>query len=444
MALKKILSAIRPGRSRAEKLPLLVFREFEAGVNLIEDYDQIARNFLGKIKEVCPGPKLLLLVHEADSGRFHMAASANVDEAKPGPPSSRAIRAWRSGSRSTRPRWRVKRQPGLREFLTPKETGLMDALGVEIAFPLLSMNRLIGILLVGGKPDGQPFTRTEISFIRALLPQAGIALENASFFKEQRDRLRRMSRADRLATIGELAAGAAHEIRNPLTAVRSSLQYLESKSTDPTTKDLSTRRFAKPTGSNEIVSALLAFSRPTETVREPLDLRDTLAESLDLVAFQPRRRNISMLRDFPDPLPVRGTAAQLKQLFLNLFLNAVEAMPAGGTLRLEGRSRRREVLVSVTDSGRRDRRGDSTGSSIPFSRPRKPEPGLGLSICYGIVKSHDGEIEVQSRDGQGTTILVRLPFRFGKEIMIFKILIIDDEQGIRDIFSLLLSEKGDS
>jgi signal transduction histidine kinase len=219
-----------------------------------------------------------------------------------------------------------------------------------------------------------------------------------------------MSRADRLATIGELAAGAAHEIRNPLTAVRSSLQYLESKTSDPTTKDLLGTALRETSRINEIVSALLAFSRPSETVREHRDLRDTLAESLDLVSYQAGKRNISILRDFPDPLPVRGDGGQLKQVFLNLLINAVEAMPTGGTLGVEGRRQADgKVSVSVSDTGegipedRMDRIFD------PFYTTKKNGTGLGLSICYHIVKTHDGDIEVKSREGQGTTILVRFP-----------------------------------
>ena len=141
-------------RRRDEKLPLLVFREFEAGVNLIEDYDQIARNFLGKIKEVCPGPKLLLLVHDADSGRFQPAASVDVGEAEGRTaviPRDSRLAKWLKVNET---HLELKRRPGLQEYLTPKEAGLMAALGIEIAFPLISMNRLIGILLVGSKPGG--------------------------------------------------------------------------------------------------------------------------------------------------------------------------------------------------------------------------------------------------------------------------------------------------
>lgn len=220
-----------------------------------------------------------------------------------------------------------------------------------------------------------------------------------------------MSRADRLATIGELAAGAAHEIRNPLTAIRSSLQYLEAKSADHATKKLLGAALQETARINEIVSALLAFSRPSDIVRERHDLRETLGESLDLVLFQAGARKISVRRAFPDkPLVVEGDRSQLKQLFLNLFLNALQAMEAGGELAVEalGKNGTRAV-VAVADTGEGIPEENLDRIFDPFFTTKKGGTGLGLSICYSIVKSHRGEIEVKSRPGKGTTIYVSLP-----------------------------------
>jgi signal transduction histidine kinase len=404
-----------PGRGRwkkqDDKLPLLVFREFEAGVNLIEDYDQIARNFLGKIKEVCPGPKLILLIHDADTGRFAPAASLDANEEE--------TRSAVFSRDSRLAKWlkvnethlEISRRPGVLGYLTPKEAGALSGLGIEIAFPLMSMNRLIGILLVGAKKGDKPFTRLEISFILTLLPQAGIALENALLFKEQRERFRRMSRADRLATVGELAAGAAHEIRNPLTAIRSSLQYLEAKSPDEASRKLLAAALQETGRINEIVSALLAFSRPSEIVRERHDLRETLQDSLELIALQAGSKGVNIRRVFPEePLLVQGDRSQLKQLFLNVFLNAVQAMPGGGELAVEASTKNgRKAFVVVADTGEGIPEENLDRIFDPFFTTKKGGTGLGLSICYNIVKSHGGDIEVKSRPGQGTTILVHLP-----------------------------------
>jgi len=397
-------------KKRRSNLPFLVYKEFADSLNLIEDFDHLAGNILGKIREVCAVRVLVLLVYDPDAGRFAAAAFSGLSEPTARkiflPRDSKLVK-WLKVNETELDLFRRGRE---HDFLSEAETKTFEDLGVTVCFPLISMNRLIGILLAGGKDNGGPLSENETSFISLLLPQAGIALENAILFKEQRERFRRMSRADRLATIGELAAGAAHEIRNPLTAVRSSLQYLESKDGDETTKKLIATALRETNRINEIVSALLSFSRPAEIVKELHDLRDTVAESLDLISFQAAGRTVAVAREFPDPLPVLGDRSQLKQLFLNLFLNAVQAMPDGGSLRVEARrGNGPKAVVSVADTGegipedRLDRIFD------PFFTTKKNGTGLGLSICDHIVKTHDGDIEVKSKAGRGTTIFVRLP-----------------------------------
>jgi len=401
----------RPIFKKHETFPLLVFKEFGDSLNLIEDFDHLALNFLGKIREVCPASKLFLLIHDSDTGRFACAASSGAPEEE-----ARSLFLTRD---SRLAKWlkinqiflEVSKQPGVLEYLTEKETAILKTLGIEVSYPVMSMNRLIGILLVGAKKGGPRFNKAEISFIGSLLPQAGIALENALLFKEQRERFRRMSRADKLATVGELAAGAAHEIRNPLTSIRSSLQYLDGKGTDEATRKLLRAALDETTRINDIVSALLAFSRPTELVREKHDLLATLADSLELVSFQARTQNVILKRVFPDaPIPIEGDRAQLKQLFLNVFLNAVQAMPAGGELTVEAMRREgQKAVVSVRDTGEGIPEENLDRIFDPFFTTKKSGTGLGLSICYNIVRSHGGEIEVKSKPGRGTTILISLP-----------------------------------
>jgi len=409
----KIQALIRKlsGQKREEAFPLLVFKEFENSLSLIEDFDHLAGNFLGKIREVCPVRSLILLIHDSDTGRFAVSAFSGLPDESARtiffPRNSRLVK-WLKVNET---HLDIPHHRDVLEFLTPIERETLRNLEIAVCFPLMSMNRLIGILLAGGKAGGDPLTKSETSFISSLLPQAGIALENALLFKEQRERFRRMSRADRLATIGELAAGAAHEIRNPLTAIRSSLQYLESKSTDETTRKLLGAALQETARINEIVSALLAFSRPSEIVKERHDLRETLAESLDLISFQAVSRKVAVQRDFSiEMMEVQGDRSQLKQLFLNLFLNAIQAMPAGGALKVEAlRKDGPKAVITVVDTGEGIPEDHLDRIFDPFFTTKKSGTGLGLSICYNIVKTHHGEIEVKSKSGQGTTILVSLP-----------------------------------
>ncbi len=273
------------------------------------------------------------------------------------------------------------------------------------------MNRLIGILGVGEKESGRDIPAEETAFLDSLMPQAGIALENALLYKEQRERYRRMLRADRLATIGELAAGAAHEIRNPLTSIKSSLQYLESRCREENEKKLFGVALRETDRIDEILAALLSFSRPTELRKEPCDLVALLEESAALVAIQARAKGVDLRTSLPPaPVVVEADGSQLKQVFLNVFLNAVQAMEAGGALAVEAlRAGSGRSLVRIKDTGPGIPEEALEKVFDPFFTTKKGGTGLGLSICYTIVKAHGGEIEVRSRVGEGTTVLVTLP-----------------------------------
>jgi signal transduction histidine kinase len=236
-------------------------------------------------------------------------------------------------------------------------------------------------------------------------------MENAILYKEQKERFRRMLRADKLATIGELAAGAAHEIRNPLTAVKSSLQYLQDKNPDETARKLLTTALEETGRIEEILSGMLSLSRPSEMKKERHDLSETLRECLELISFQARKNKVVIVQAYPAaPIVLVADRSQLKQLFLNILLNAVQAMPDGGEIRVQASVPDGvKALVSVADTGEGILEENLDRIFDPFFTTKKGGTGLGLSICYGIVKSHEGEIEAKSRPGQGTTVIVKLP-----------------------------------
>lgn len=389
----------------------LIFREFAESLNLIEDYDQIALNFLGTVKEAVPVERLAFFIYDSDLAQFRLSASMGLDAGR--------LKAVTFSPQDHLAKWLkinkafldIRGEPGVFDYLGEREKEVFRTFGLELCYPLLSMNRLIGILCAGPKATGERFTRQEISFIETLTPQAGIALENAMLYKEQRERFRRMIRADRLATIGELAAGAAHEIRNPLTAIKSSLQYLAEKNPQETEKKLLNVALQETDRIDEILSALLSFSRPSEIKKEPYDLLGALEESLALLSFQARAAGVEVETKFPvGPVTLNGDKSQVKQLFLNIFLNAIQAMPGGGRLSSEvalpGHGR---ALVRVTDTGAGIPEEIMDKIYDPFFTTKKGGTGLGLSICYSIVKSHGGEIEMRSRVGEGTTVLVTLP-----------------------------------
>ena len=216
-----------------------------------------------------------------------------------------------------------------------------------------------------------------------------------------------------MASIGLLAAGVAHEVNTPLTGISSFTQMLlqNAEPDDPRTKVLEkierqTFRAAK------IVNGLLNLARPAQVDSGPIDLHAVINDVLALLEHQLQTGKVKIRRDqASQALVVDGVEHKLQQVFLNLFLNARDAMPRGGWLSIATRIESGEAVVEVAD----------TGSGIPSEHlARIYDPffttksigqgtGLGLSIAYGIVREHDGSIHVESSVGQGTRFTLRLP-----------------------------------
>jgi signal transduction histidine kinase len=408
--LKSLIGGIFGGMGRAAQ-PRMIFREFAESLNLIEDFDQIALNLLGTVREAASVERLVFFVFDSDLGQFRVGASSGYAPAD--------LRGVVLSGQDRLAKWfkvnktflDVRTRPGVFGFLGDKEKDVINRLGFALCYPLLSMNRLIGILGIGPKGSGASYSAEESAFIDSLMPQAGIALENALLYKEQKERFRRMLRADRLATIGELAAGAAHEIRNPLTSIKSSLQYLQSRCREENERKLLGVALQETDRIDEILAALLSFSRPSEIHKEPCDLTALLEETVALVSIQARAKGVEVRTSVPPgPVLVNADRSQLKQVFINVFLNAIQAMDGGGALGVDEMVLEKGMtLVRVADTGPGISEEALEKVFDPFFTTKKGGTGLGLSICYTIVKAHGGEIELRSRLEEGTTVLITLP-----------------------------------
>ena len=231
---------------------------------------------------------------------------------------------------------------------------------------------------------------------------------------QQRQLEMRLVQSQKLAALGVMAGGIAHEIRNPLAICSSAAQFLLEENPTP---DFLHQCAEKIQGGIQKVSViienLLRFARPSErTEMTQVDLVRVISEPLHLVANQARLQKIAVVTQFPPgPTPVSGMESLLPQVFMNLFLNAIDAMPEGGTLTVTVKPGAEEVRVRVADTGHGISKEDIDNIFDPFytKSPVGRGTGLGLSICYSIVKEHRGAIEVESETGRGATFTVRLP-----------------------------------
>jgi len=233
--------------------------------------------------------------------------------------------------------------------------------------------------------------------------------------KEATEKLRltqeNMVRTETLAAIGTLAAGVSHEISTPLNTIIGFTQLTLSELGDNSSIKGDLRVIEQEAGRcKRIVQGLLDFARTSGHEEILTDTNKIINETLTLIEYQPSMRKILIKKDLNKELvPVEADPLQLKQVFLNLILNAVQAMPEGGELRITTINADKGIEVRISDTGIGIRDEEKQKIFQPFYTTKKDGTGLGLSISYGIIKEHEGEIFVESAVGSGTTFKIVLP-----------------------------------
>jgi two-component system NtrC family sensor kinase len=224
---------------------------------------------------------------------------------------------------------------------------------------------------------------------------------------------RQLGRSEKLASIGRLAAGVAHEVNNPLTGVLTFASLLKRKpgldDQDRADLDLILR---ETTRVREIVKGLLEFARETPSAKAPLDLNEVVRRTLALLKNQKEFYKINVVENMATTLPkIDGDKNQIQQVLLNLCLNACEAMPNGGSLTITTAAHDGQVLVSFADTGTGIKSEHMDRIFEPFftTKPVGKGTGLGLSVSYGIIHVHGGVIDVESAEGKGATFTVTFP-----------------------------------
>ncbi|MFN8546447.1 MAG: ATP-binding protein [Candidatus Eisenbacteria bacterium] len=223
-----------------------------------------------------------------------------------------------------------------------------------------------------------------------------------------------MVHQEKMAALGLLASGVAHEIGNPLTAVSSVAQLLRHRSQDPGVQKQLDLILTHLDRISKIVREMSDFSRPPSLVAAPTDVNEVLKTALHLARYDRRSRDVTVQEDLASHLPrVTLVADHLFQVFLNLILNALDAMQKGGRLTLRSRTVGEEIAVEVEDQG--------TGIAPelldrifdPFftTKPVGKGTGLGLSVSYGIINSLGGRIDVESEPSRGSTFTVWIPVK---------------------------------
>jgi signal transduction histidine kinase len=295
-----------------------------------------------------------------------------------------------------------------------RREGLVSLLSV----PLLFAGQAIGVVNVY-KGETHKFSNEEIRILSALAELSGLAIEKARLYERIVDMEEELRRNEKLSAIGLLAAEVAHEIRNPLTVMKMMFHSLDLKfpPKDPRSRDAKIMS-EKMEHLNKIVDQILNFARTTEPSFAPVNVNQLIDDLALLVRHKLRNQNVEFVRKLAPNLPlIEGDAAQLEQVFLNLTLNAVEAMPNGGKLTITSRlvsssklktANRLRVEFKDTGEGMSRQQKEHAFSSL-LSTTKPKGTGLGLALVKRIVETHRGELQIKSKLGKGTEIAVRFP-----------------------------------
>ena len=384
--------------------------EFEESLMLIVDPEQLTNNLLSKLQGLMDVEKAF--VYLADRSELSRSFSL-VDQTGNSGSSLPALAAngitvqW---FRANRQMLFFEENKEVTDYLRVELQSFLD-LEVNLGCPLISMDRLIGMVFL--HLNQVPLNPIQIANLQVLNRQAGLAFENALLFKERLRQNERMFRAEQLATMGQFAAGIAHELRNPLTAIRSTIQYLENEfEQDTDQRKLAHDILDEVDRLNNIVGNLLSLARPAESNPEEIDICREIERCVNFIETKARSQNIKLQMDFEQDLPkLRFDQAELRQVLLNVMMNGLQSMPEGGLLlikasRIAGSDR---MLIQVGDEGPGIPADLRHKVFDPFFTTKAGGTGLGLAICNSIVKRYNGEIWIEQTKGSGTEVKISLP-----------------------------------
>ncbi|HEX8961142.1 MAG TPA: ATP-binding protein [Geobacteraceae bacterium] len=288
--------------------------------------------------------------------------------------------------------------------------------------PLMARERVVGVVIVDNALSGKPISKEDLRFLQLFTNQAGMAIENSILYNQIEDANRslreareRLVQGERLSTIGEMAASIAHEVKGPLVSIGGFARRLEKKlPVESPEYDHAATIVREVKRLEKLLTDILSFARKTTICYATCTINDIIEESLAIIALSLEEGGITVIKHYPrQTIALLGDSQQLKQVFLNLFVNAQEAMKQGGVLRIAvapaRMNSRSAVSIKIAD----------TGGGVPlealssifnsFFTTKEAGTGLGLPIANRIVTNHGGKIQFANKPGSGAEFNVILP-----------------------------------
>jgi len=293
-------------------------------------------------------------------------------------------------------------------------TAILDD-GFQIVVPLVMKQSPPGLMLLGKKLSQKDLTHEELEFLDGFSIQISLAISRGLIHRDMILKDRQIMQSERLASLGQLAAGIGHEIRNPLGIISGSAETLLKQDDPKTQREMVEYIVEESERINSMISNFLNFAKPKDPKLRNCDLADLLSRTLQLITPEARNHNVDIVSAIPsEPLLVMIDPEQIQQAIMNIALNALEAMPRGGrcnvALSKNGKDR---VMIRLSDTGPGISKENIPRIFDPFFSTKDKGTGLGLSIAHTIVEKHGGTISVSARPEKGTTFVINLPYESG-------------------------------
>jgi signal transduction histidine kinase len=393
--------------------------EMNESFSIITDLEQLKDNFSARIKELLKTENIFILMLNPDTNRYltveNIIANPHPKDILYFNTSDKLI-FWLSVNKTF---LEINQNEQVFDFITTREQELIKQKNISLIYPFIVMNQVRGMVCICNKENNIPFDNNELQYLKIFLDQAGFAFENALLYQLQKERTRKMYRADRLATLGELSAGAAHEIRNPLTSIRSSIQFLRKKLNDSTDIEMADDLISEVDRINGIIEGMLSFAKPQPLKKENAQLKTILLQTIQLVSNTARKEGIEISLNYhAEREDIFADPSQLKQVFLNIIMNSIQAIeqePGKIDINIifsDGQYKyTSEYLIEIIDNGKGISPENIDKIFDPFFTTKNEGTGLGLSISYGIINQHGGDIEFFSKPRKGTKVKIRIPLK---------------------------------
>lgn len=392
--------------------------QVEQGLAAVITLDGLDRELLGRLHESGRAPLVSLYLWDPEVAAYRLTrqrgeADPPLIRAIPGGPFTDGLRDEAGATVRGDLARLFRRSSGDREALQHRLQTL-EAMDADLTLPLRAGEIILGWVNLKAEPGTDGFSSEEVRRLTSTVDRASVLIQNIRSFEQLKEQ-------GRLAALGEMAAGMAHEIRNPLASIKGAAQYLEAvaEDTDGEETDFLEIIVDEVDRLDGVVTQFLDYSRAVRLRPEPTELPRLVQRALDQMRMGEVPEGVGLSLEVPEPLPpVPVDADRMHQVLLNLLRNAVQAVGESGEVRVRllrarlsgpGRRGQKAVDLVVQDDGPGIPREQLDKLFIPFFTTRRDGTGLGLPISRRLVEAHDGELFVRSQPGGGSTFTVRLP-----------------------------------